>query len=125
MPKAWDATTGKAEVALNNSNYILGGPGSYSSFSMHMWLILFVIFLTDRVIVQENSVTFDSVSYTAAPHYETPESGPMPEYEEITDTEREPAIKEKGGLISAKSQSDSFSTEQQSPKSGQEYTFVS
>ena len=90
-------------------------------------MILFVLFLTDRsgdVIVPENSITFGSISYTAAAHYETPESEPMPEYDEITDTEREPTIKEKA----AKSQSDSkfyFRPEQRSQESNQEYAFVS
>ena len=72
----------------------------------------------------ENSITFGSISYTAAPHYETQESGPMPEYDEITDTERKPTIKEK----TAKSQSDSkfhFRPEQRSQESNQEYAFVS
>ena len=94
-------------------------------------MILFVLFLTERsrdVVVPENSIIFGSISYTAAPHYETPESGPMPEYDEITDTERESTIKEKESLISAKSQSDSkfyFGPEQRSQESNQEYTFVS
>jgi hypothetical protein len=93
-----------------------------------------LIFITDRssrapgVVVPANSITFDSVSYTAAPHYETQDSGPMPEYEEITETRH--TVKVKESLISAKShvQSDSncfFSTGQQSPENNQEYTTVS
>ena len=71
----------------------------------------------------ENSITFGSISYTAAPHYETPESEPMPEYDEITDSEMEPTIKDK-------SQSDSkfyfrSDAEQRSQESNQEYAFVS
>jgi hypothetical protein len=90
-----------------------------------------LIFITDRssrapgVVVPANSITFDSVLYTAAPHYETPDSGPMPEYEEIT--ERKPTVKEKESFISHV-QSDSnycFSTGQQSPENNQEYTTVS
>lgn len=56
-------------------------------------------------VVVANSTTFDSVSYTAVPD-ETP-GRPVPEYEEITDQERE-LSKEKDVLIHpAKLQPDS------------------
>ena len=80
-------------------------------------------FLTGRApVVVANSTTFDSVSYTAVPDEIT--DGPVPEYDEIIDQEREPS----NSLTPAKVQSDSnhcCSTGPQSAENNHDCTIVS